>query len=575
MGALAEVVEAMGGLNADQYTVLRTICEWVCPSLPPSTDIVYSSSPILLVHGVFGSGKSHMLVALCLLLDQLSNRLRLDRGGKEEEEELEGESRGGLMKGWRRREEGGRDGGRDGEREGKKSDFRVLIASATNVAVDNILVQLLEKGYTSLTRIGSSQRSNPALLPYLYAASDSTASSISATASSSVPSSQQSPSQQNQRFASARIAGATIASCFPTLHQAVLATGAGFPFVIIDEASQLMEPLTLLPLLAAGGASRLILVGDPQQLPPPVNMHARDAPPTSNPSSAPPSLGAHLVRPLFQRLSSPSMPPIVLRTQYRCHPTLSKLASDLFYQGQLRDGINREDRGPVVGRLPPLVWIDVPHGSEQQAGGESYQNIAEAAIVVQALQWLLAVQTRQGWEEQPDGGRMDGEGVGNEERKGVRQRKVLEPDDIGIIVPYKAQATLIMRMMKEKNLLPPSRRGAPPSHVKVSTVDAFQGAEREVILYSCVRTGGLGFLDSPNRLNVAITRARRHLVLVGNAQALVMLSVLGRKGGPGGEGLGGGGGGGEGGSKPGMWSEIVRRAVPCSHVQELGDWLVE
>ncbi|EKU21967.1 prematurely terminated mrna decay factor-like protein, partial [Nannochloropsis gaditana CCMP526] len=236
-----------------------------------------------------------------------------------------------------------------------------------------------------------------------------------------------------------------------------------------------MEPLTLLPLLAAGGASRLILVGvwkekreigtmrrnelannlsgppypllpqvgDPQQLPPPVNMHARDAPPTSNPSSAPPSLGAHL----------------------------------------LRDGINREDRGPVVGRLPPLVWIDVPHGSEQQVG-------------------------------EMEGGR---EGRGR----------------------------------TEKNLLPPSRRGAPPSHVKVSTVDAFQGAEREVILYSCVRTGGLGFLDSPNRLNVAITRARRHLVLVGNAQALVMLSVLGRKGGPGGEGLGGGGGGGEGGSKPG------------------------
>jgi len=143
---------------------------------------------------------------------------------------------------------------------------------------------------------------------------------------------------------------------------------------------------------------------------------------------------------------------------------------------------------------------------------------------------------------------------------------------------------------QEKNLLPPSRRGAPPSHVKVSTVDAFQGAEREVILYSCVRTGGLGFLDSPNRylsflppflpfwvprthapvpsvphrflrfrLNVAITRARRHLVLVGNAQALVMLSVLGRKGGPGGEGLGGGGGGGEGGSKPGMYVRETAR----------------
>lgn len=76
-------------------------------------------------------------------------------------------------------------------------------------------------------------------------------------------------------------------------------------------------------------------VGDPQQLPPPVNMHARNAPPSSNPSSAPPSLGAHLVRPLFQRLSSPSMHPIMLRTQYRCHPTLSKLASDLFYQGQV------------------------------------------------------------------------------------------------------------------------------------------------------------------------------------------------------------------------------------------------
>ncbi|KAM3567054.1 hypothetical protein VYU27_010795, partial [Nannochloropsis oceanica] len=140
-----------------------------------------------------------------------------------------------------------------------------------------------------------------------------------------------------------------------------------FPFVIIDEASQLTEPLTLLPLLAAGGAKRLILVGDPQQLPPAVSLFARDAPP---PPSLPPSPShppASLVRPLFQRLSSsPSFPPVLLRTQYRCHPVLSALASDLFYGGRLCDGVSSQQRRPIVGSLPPLVWIDVPHGQERQ-----------------------------------------------------------------------------------------------------------------------------------------------------------------------------------------------------------------
>ncbi|KAM3569153.1 hypothetical protein VYU27_008740 [Nannochloropsis oceanica] len=122
-------------------------------------------------------------------------------------------------------------------------------------------------------------------------------------------------------------------------------------------------------------------------------------------------------------------------------------------------------------------------------------------------------------------------------------------------------------VFQAKGLLSPNEAGAACAHVKVSTVDAFQGAEREVIIYSSVRTAGLGFLDSPNRLNVAITRARRHLILVGNAQALAMLSAAG--------GGGGGGGGGRGGGHRGMWGEIVRRAVHCSHVQELAGWLTE
>jgi len=137
--------------------VLRTVCEWVCPSLasssssssstPPSLPSS-SSSPILLVHGVFGSGKSHLLVALCLLLDRFSYLLLLRKeGGGEEEEE---EEVGGMMGGWRRREERGGGEGRAGGREGGRGELRVMIASSTNVAVDNILVQLVQRGYVLL-----------------------------------------------------------------------------------------------------------------------------------------------------------------------------------------------------------------------------------------------------------------------------------------------------------------------------------------------------------------------------------------------------------------------------------------
>ncbi|MEJ1270847.1 zinc finger GRF-type containing 1 [Cricetulus griseus] len=241
-----------------------------------------------------------------------------------------------------------------------------------------------------------------------------------------------------------------------------------FPVVVLDECSQMTEPASLLPI-ARFESEKLILVGDPKQLPP--TIQGSDA--------------AHengLEQTLFDRLCLMGHKPVVLRTQYRCHPVISAIANDLFYEGNLMNGISETERSPVVEWLPTLCFYNVT-GAEQVERENSFQNVAEAAFTLKLIQSLIA--------------------------SGIAGSM------IGVITLYKSQMYKICHLLSAMDFNHPEAKA-----VQVSTVDAFQGAEKEIIILSCVRTRQVGFIDSEKRMNVALTRSRRHLLIVGSLSCL-------------------------------------------------------
>ncbi|XP_042325631.1 protein ZGRF1 [Sceloporus undulatus] len=181
--------------------------------------------------------------------------------------------------------------------------------------------------------------------------------------------------------------------------------------------------------------------------------------------------------------------PILLRTQYRCHPAISAIANDLFYEGTLLNGISEMDRSPLIDWLPTLCFYNV-NGLEQMERDNSFHNMAESFFIVKLIQSMIA--------------------------SGV------DGSMIGVITLYKSQ------MSKICNLLGAVQSDASKiKAVQVSTVDAFQGAEKEIIVLSCVRTRQVGFIDSEKRVNVALTRGKRHLSIVGNLNCLKKNKVWG------------------------------------------------
>ena len=292
-----------------------------------------------------------------------------------------------------------------------------------------------------------------------------------------------------------------------------------FETVIIDEAGQCTEPSALIPLRY--GCKALVLIGDPRQLPATVKSHHPDS-------------QRHYGRSLFERLEESGHEKIMLRTQYRMHPEIRRFPSEQFYEGKLvdADSIVREvaevEASGGSGQLsssstvapclearwgiPAVCIFDTSSLTPRQSSGSlgaynssapehragtSYTNPGEAGIVLALLQQ---------WEGLP---------------------RFLT---IGVLSPYKAQVEEIRRGLGQ------AMRGNRISRelfeqVEVNTIDGFQGREKDVVLLSTVRSrsfgggyrggGGwghsnIGFLDNERRLNVAVTRAKRHCIIVGN-----------------------------------------------------------
>ncbi|SCU92248.1 LAFA_0F09054g1_1 [Lachancea sp. 'fantastica'] len=252
---------------------------------------------------------------------------------------------------------------------------------------------------------------------------------------------------------------------------------AKFRSVLIDESTQASEPECLIPIVK--GAKQVILVGDHQQLGPVIlDRKAADA---------------GLKQSLFERLISLGHVPIRLEVQYRMNPHLSEFPSNMFYEGSLQNGVTIEQRTVQnstfpwpIHDLPMMFWSN--YGREEISGnGTSYLNRIEAMNCERVITKLF--------------------------RDGVK------PDQIGVITPYEGQRAYIVQYMQMSGSLDKDLY----MNVEVASVDAFQGREKDYIILSCVRANeqqAIGFLSDPRRLNVALTRAKYGLVILGNPRSL-------------------------------------------------------
>ncbi|XP_012486781.1 regulator of nonsense transcripts 1 homolog isoform X1 [Gossypium raimondii] len=254
---------------------------------------------------------------------------------------------------------------------------------------------------------------------------------------------------------------------------------ANFRFrqVLIDESTQATEPECLIPLVL--GVKQVVLVGDHCQLGP-VIMCKKGA-------------RAGLAQSLFERLVLLGVKPIRLQVQYRMHPCLSEFPSNSFYEGTLQNGVTINERQSLGIDFPwPVpnrpVFFYVQMGQEEiSASGTSYLNRTEAANVEKIVTTFL--------------------------RSGV------VPSQIGVITPYEGQRAYIVNYMSRNGAL----RQQLYKEIEVASVDSFQGREKDYIILSCVRSNehqGIGFLNDPRRLNVALTRARYGIVILGNPKVL-------------------------------------------------------
>ena len=240
----------------------------------------------------------------------------------------------------------------------------------------------------------------------------------------------------------------------------------GFDYVIIDEAAQAVELSGLIPLQY--GAKHVVLVGDPRQLPATTFSMAAEQ--------------AGYSRSLFERFEQAGCGTFILTIQYRMLPDIRAFPSGYFYSNFLKDAesVLERPRPPWLA-LPAVLFINLTTSKESRTQDDtSLSNRPEADFLISLFEHY------QDWH---------GSGM-----------------DIGLISPYKKQVRLVRNMLGGKT---------DKKDIEVNTVDGFQGREKEVIFFSCVRSGdSIGFLSDMRRLNVAITRARSGLIIIGSERTL-------------------------------------------------------
>ena len=261
--------------------------------------------------------------------------------------------------------------------------------------------------------------------------------------------------------------------------------GQKFGTLFIDEAAQALEAACWIPMRRA---TRVILAGDHCQLPPTIKSLA--------------ALKAGLGKTLMERIVE-NKPEVVtlLKVQYRMNEQIMQFSSNYFYHGEVETAPQIKYRG-ILDYEDPMMWIDTSEievgpdepSFKEQFIGENFGRVnkGEAELTLRTLEEYF--------------------------QKIGKTRILDENIDVGIISPYRAQVQYLKKLIRKREFFKPYRK-----FISVNTVDGFQGQERDIILISMVRAnddGQIGFLNDLRRMNVAITRARMKLIILGNAQTM-------------------------------------------------------
>ena len=282
-------------------------------------------------------------------------------------------------------------------------------------------------------------------------------------------------------FGEARVIASTLVGSANRLLE-----GQKFGTLFIDEAAQALEAACWIPMRRV---SRVILAGDHCQLPPTVKSIA--------------ALKGGLGKTLMERIVE-NKPECVtlLGVQYRMNDEIMKFSSDWFYGGKVKTAAEIQQRKSILNFDRPILWLDTGEmevgpdepDNKEQFVGESFGRVnkGEAELTLRSLQDYFT--------------------------KIGKARILDEQIDVGVISPYRAQVQYLRRLLKQREFFKPYRR-----LITVNTVDGFQGQERDIILISMVRAnenGEIGFLRDLRRMNVAITRARLKLIILGDVATL-------------------------------------------------------
>ena len=279
-----------------------------------------------------------------------------------------------------------------------------------------------------------------------------------------------------QLFGEARVIACTLVGSANRLLE-----GQKFGTLFIDEAAQALEAACWIPIRRV---SRVILAGDHCQLPPTIKSFA--------------AMKAGLGKTLMERIVENKPETVtLLKMQYRMNEEIMRFSSDWFYGNKVESAPEVKYRS-ILDLDIPMTWIDTSEFNyplfREEFVGESFGRInrAEAELTLLALETYF--------------------------KKIGKERILDERLDVGVISPYRAQVQYLRRLFKKREFFKPYR-----SLISVNTVDGFQGQERDIILISLVRAndeGQIGFLRDLRRMNVAITRARMKLIILGDASTM-------------------------------------------------------
>lgn len=376
---------------------------------------------------------------------------------------------------------------------------QVLVCAQSNMAVDWISEKLVDRG-VSVLRIGNPSRVNDKMLSFTYERrfeshpdypqlwsirkairelyARSRKGSEREAVRQKINSLKDRATELEIRINESLFSEARVIACTLVGSANRLLTGQKFGTLFIDEAAQALEAACWIPIRKA---DRVILAGDHCQLPPTVK--------------APEALRAGLGHTLMQTIVKNKPDTVsLLKLQYRMNDEIMRFSSEWFYGGMLQSAPEVKYRS-ILDFDTPIEWINTEGlDCNEEFIGENYGRInkSEAELSIEQLKGYIT--------------------------KIGRERFLDERIDVGMISPYKAQVQYLRRLVRNDAFFKPYRQA-----ITINTVDGFQGQERDVILISLVRAneeGQIGFLNDLRRMNVAITRARMKLIILGDASTL-------------------------------------------------------